>query len=478
MGIKRSVIPVILSGGMGTRLWPVSRSQRPKQLQPLVSELSMIQATARRFDNSRPGPSFTPPIIVCADDHRFVIGEQLREIDVAPMFQILEPVGRNTAPAVAVAALLAMKDHPDAILAVLPADHDIRNLNAFLGSVGHAVKAAMQGLLVTFGVIPGHPETGYGYVRVGAKLGQGAVHEIAEFVEKPDLATAQQYLASNEYLWNSGIFVFTAQSFLKELRAYRQDILQACEEAIGQASNDLDFVRLDTQAFERCPSESIDCAIMEKTTRGAVVPVNMGWSDVGSWSALWDIGAKDADGNVTVGDVITLDVKNCYIRSDKRLVAALGLEGIVVVDSGDVVLVADKKRDQDIKSLVTRIKTAGRTEHEAHQRVFRPWGWYETVEMGRRHQVKHLLVKPRQKLSLQLHHHRAEHWVVVEGTAQVTVGDKVMSLSENQSTYIPKETKHRLENPGDVDVSIIEVQSGSYLGEDDIERFEDLYDRS
>lgn len=469
----RTVTPVILSGGSGTRLWPLSRSLLPKQLQPLTSERTMIQATAERFDNSRPGPTFSAPIIVCAHAHRFVIAEQLRAVNLDPKHEILEPVGRNTAPAVAAAALLAGSTCPDTVLIVLPADHEIRKLNAFLEAVTHGAEAAACGRLVTFGVVASKPETGYGYVRVGAELGDGPTRELIEFVEKPDRATAERYVSSADYLWNSGIFMFTAKRFLEELRISRPDILEAVEIASKRGLHDPDFFRLDRKAFEECPSESIDYAVMEKTAHGAVIPVDIGWSDVGSWSALWELGNKDTDGNVTVGDVITSDTTGCYVRSEKRLVATLGIDSTIVVDTGDVVMVASMERDQDVKKLVAHIKQAERTEHESPQRVFQSWGWSETIDSGVRHQLSFLLIKPGHKLSPQPHHCRAKHWLVIEGSAEVSNGAEKTRLGEDESIFIPVETKHELANPGDVDAKVIEVRLGSGLSAADTVRYKD-----
>ena len=470
----RPVHPVILSGGTGTRLWPVSRSGHPKQLQCLASESSMLQETARRFDRWRHA---SPPIVVCNAEHRFVIGEQLREIGMTAAEIILEPAGRNTAPAIAAAALRLADREPDAVMAVMPADHVISDVAAFRRTLARGVAAAAAGNMVTFGVPPTGPETGYGYIRRGAPVGDG-VFKVDSFVEKPDSATAATFVEDDDYFWNSGIFVFAVRRYVEELQKFAPDILAACRQAVADGVVDLDFFRLDPAAFAACRSESIDYAVMEHTADAVVVPVSMGWNDIGTWSALWEIAEKDDHRNVCLGDVLTHDAEGSYLRSDAgRLIVALGVQDLVVVDTGDAVLIAGRDRVQETRAVVERLKAEGRTEYRAHDRVYRPWGYYETVEKGYRYQVKHLMVKPAASLSLQLHHHRAEHWVVVRGTARVTRGDEAVLLGENQSTYIPLGIRHRLENPGKLPLSIIEIQSGPYLEEDDIVRFEDRYQR-
>lgn len=473
------LIPVILSGGAGTRLWPLSRELYPKQFLPLVGERTMIQETALRAVDL---PEVTGPIVVCNEAHRFLVAEQLRELGVEPRAILLEPAGRNTAPAVAVAALAALSasmrdagDTREPLLLVLPADHVMGDLAAFRSAVDAAVAAARQGRLVTFGVVPSRAETGYGYIRQGTS--QGPVRAVAEFVEKPDAARAVAFVESGEYLWNSGMFLLPAQGYLDELGRLAPDMLQACRRAYEAAVNDLDFVRLDKAAFEACRSESIDYAVMEKTDRAAVVPLAAGWSDVGSWAALQDALAADAAGNVVRGDVFAEDSRNCLLYSTDRLVAAVGLDGHVVIETKDAVMVAPKSRVQDVKRLVDRMKQAGRSEPGLHREVFRPWGSYDSVDAGPRFQVKRLTIKPGAKLSLQKHRHRAEHWVVVKGTARITRDDEEFLLSENQSTYIPVGAVHRIENPGTEPLQIIEVQSGGYLGEDDIVRLDDTYGR-
>lgn len=468
------LIPVLLSGGVGSRLWPLSRELNPKQFLPLTGEESLLAQTALRVAEIK---DVEAPIIVCNDEHRFLVAEQLRLQEICPQSIVLEPVGRNTAPAVAVAALQAVKVNPEAVLLVLPADHVIKDTPAFAQAVETGMKQAAKGKLVTFGIVPASPETGYGYIRRGVKDENGC-YPIQEFVEKPSLDVAEQYVQSGDYLWNSGMFLLGAQAFLDELEACAPEILEAVKVAVSNSTTDLDFVRLDAQAFAACPSDSIDYAVMEKTQQGMVVPLSCGWSDVGSWSSLWDVGEKDAKGNVSHGDVITSDSKDSYIYSSSRLVTTVGIEGIVVVETADAVMVANKARVQDIKSIVNQLKQQNREEYKSHTKVYRPWGSYESLVTSDRFQVKRIIVKPGEKLSLQLHHHRAEHWIVVSGTAVVTCDDKEFILSEDQSTYIPLGTKHRLANTGVIPLELIEVQSGSYLGEDDIVRFDDIYGRS
>jgi mannose-1-phosphate guanylyltransferase / mannose-6-phosphate isomerase len=470
-----TLYPVILSGGSGTRLWPMSRAALPKQLLALASESTMVQETVRRLAGL---PDTGAPLIVCNNDHRFLIAEQLREIGVTPLGIYLEPVGRNTAPAAAVAALTLLKRDPDAVMLLLPADHLIRDVAAFHAAIGEGLQAVADGHLVTFGIVPDAPETGYGYIQRGEALNQGSARRVARFVEKPDLATAEGFLASGDYFWNSGMFLFSCRQFLEELEHTRPDILTACELALGEGRHDLDFCRLDQTAFSACPADSIDYAVMEHTAHAAVIPTDIGWNDIGSWSALWEVGDKDAGGNVARGDVYLDDVGDSLIRAESRMVAAIGVRNLLIVETGDAVLVADKNRAQDVKKIVDYLKTNGRSEHEFHTRVFRPWGWYEGIDLGERFQVKRIMVKPGERLSLQMHHHRAEHWIVVSGTARITRDGVEELLTENQSTYIPLGTTHRLENPGKVPLHIIEVQSGSYLGEDDIVRFEDVYQRT
>jgi len=490
-----TVVPVVLSGGAGTRLWPLSRELFPKQLLPLAGgSETMLQATVARTAGL---PAVGAPVVVCNEAHRFMVAEQLRQAGVEGARIVLEPVGRNTAPAIALAAHAALaaagpsqgagagSDDHGPLLLVLPADHVVREVAAFQAAVRAALPAAEAGRLVTFGVVPEGPETGYGYIRraaeplaglKGATPG-GAVYPIDRFVEKPDLATAERFVASGEYYWNSGMFLFGARRYLRELEAQAPDIAAAAATAFAAAQSDLDFVRIDAETFGACRSDSIDYAVMEKTRDAVVVPLAAGWSDVGSWSSLHAAVGSDADGNVLRGDVIAEDTRDSFVFSESRLVATVGLDAHVVVETKDAVLVAPRDRVQDVKALVARIKAAGRSEHSLHREVFRPWGSYDSVENGERYQVKRLSVNPGASMSLQLHHHRAEHWIVVSGTARITRNDEVFLLEENQSTYIPVGAKHRIENPGKIPLHIIEVQSGSYLGEDDIVRFEDRYGR-
>ncbi|PBS12306.1 mannose-1-phosphate guanylyltransferase/mannose-6-phosphate isomerase [Lysobacteraceae bacterium NML93-0792] len=464
------ILPVILSGGSGTRLWPLSREAYPKQFLPLVGEQTMLQATWARVADI----AGAAPIVVANQEHRFMAAEQLRECGVSPAALILEPIGRNTAPAIAIAALQTLAAGEDALLLVLPSDHVVRDDSAFHAAVRDASVAAQDGKLVTFGIVPTAPETGYGYIK--AAPGDG-VRAVERFVEKPDLATAQAYLASGAYYWNSGMFLFKASRYLDELRQLQPDMLAACEQALSRATRDADFIRLDADAFSRSPNDSIDYAVMEKTRDAAVVPLDAGWSDVGSWSALWEVSDKDTNGNAHHGDVIEIDCRNTYAHGS-RLIAMVGLEDIVVVETDDAVMVGHRDRIQEVKQVVNRIKRDGRSEAAAHRKVYRPWGAYDSIDNGARFQVKRITVKPGATLSLQMHHHRAEHWIVVSGTAEVTRGDDVILLTENQSTYIPLGVTHRLKNPGKLPLELIEVQSGSYLGEDDIVRFEDQYGRS
>jgi mannose-1-phosphate guanylyltransferase/mannose-6-phosphate isomerase len=471
---KGAIHPVILSGGSGMRLWPLSRALNPKQLLVLGGRDSMLQETTRRVA----GAPFAPPLVVCNDEHRFTVAEQLRQAGVTPQATVIEPEGRNTAPAAALAALYLVARDPDAVMLVLPSDHVVDKPGVFRDAVIKGLAAADDDALVTFGVTPERAETGYGYICRGAPWKDLAgCFEVARFVEKPDAATAQAYLDDGAYDWNSGIFLFRAQCYLDELASTCPEIDAACRRAFDGASLEGDTMRLDGEAFARCPSLSIDYAVMEPSQRSAVVPVDMGWSDVGSWASLWAIGDKDGDGNLLSGDVVVHDVQDSLIRAEDRLVAAVGVADLAVVATADAVLVTQRDRAQDIKNVVEILKDAGRDEVLAPPVVHRPWGHYQTVDRGEGFQVKHIMVKPGAKLSLQLHHHRAEHWVVVDGTAKVTLGDDTLTLTANQSTYIPVETKHRLENTGDGPLRVIEVQSGDYLGEDDIVRFDDIYGR-
>jgi mannose-1-phosphate guanylyltransferase/mannose-6-phosphate isomerase len=466
------LVPVILSGGAGTRLWPLSRELYPKQLLALVGEQTMLQDTVQRLK----GLEVTAPMVVCNEAHRFLVAEQLRAIDCKPRAIVLEPVGRNTAPAIALAAHATLAgEEGDPLLLVLPADHVISDVAAFHSAIEVASASARNGALVTFGIVPSTAETGYGYIRRGALI--AGSYRIAEFVEKPDLARAQAFVSAGEYYWNSGMFVFRARRYLEELERFAPDIAAACANSFAGALRDLDFTRIDPAVFRDCRSESIDYAVMERTADAVVVPLQAGWSDVGNWTSLHAACQHDAQGNALVGDVMVEDTHDSYIYSSSRLVATVGLRDHVVVETKDAVLVAPKDRVQDVKKLVERIKSGGRYEHSLHREVFRPWGSYDSIDIGDRFQVKRLMVHPGGVLSLQMHHHRAEHWVVVSGTARITRGDETYLLEENQSTYIPIGVRHRIENPGRIPLHIIEVQSGAYLGEDDIVRLEDRYGR-
>ncbi|MAV74580.1 MAG: mannose-1-phosphate guanylyltransferase/mannose-6-phosphate isomerase [Cellvibrionales bacterium TMED21] len=465
--------PVLLCGGVGSRLWPVSREARPKQYLNLIGEQSMFQQTLGRLD----GLPVATPMVVCNEQHRFLVAEQLRQLDIESPSIVLEPAGRNTAPAIAIAAIDALAKDPEAVLLVLPADHHIADVGALQSAVTQALNVVDEGRLITFGLIPNRLETGYGYIRCGKEL-SGSISDLAEFVEKPDAATAEAYLESGDYVWNSGMFMFRADAYCEALATHQPEMLKICREAMAAASTDMDFVRPDPELFASCPSDSIDYAVMEKTDRGAVVSLDCGWSDIGAWSALWEAGSSDADGNVTVGDVLLDNSRNSYVRSQSRLVTATGIDDLVIVETADAVMVADRHSVQDVKNIVNALKGLDRSEAHSHHRVFRPWGSYESLASADGFQVKRIIVNPGQRLSLQMHHHRAEHWVVVRGVAEVVNGEESFLLREDQSAYIPIGAKHRLSNPGAVPLELIEVQSGSYLGEDDIVRFEDVYGRS
>jgi mannose-1-phosphate guanylyltransferase / mannose-6-phosphate isomerase len=480
--------PVILSGGAGTRLWPLSREQYPKQLLSFQGNHTLLQQTARRLsDLSSTIGQVAEPIIVCNEQHRFMVAEQMHSIGCSPAAILLEPVGRNTAPALTVAALASLKNTDDAILLVMPADHVITNISAFHEAVQEAINHAKQGLLVTFGILPTKAETGFGYIQKGNQIEKSQATHIKAFVEKPDEETARSYVDSGEYLWNSGMFVMRASVWLEQLERLNPEMLGACKDAFQGATEDLDFCRLDRESFEKCPGDSIDYAVMEKldglkepagSPLAAVIPLDAGWSDLGSWSAIWEAGEGSEHGNVTKGDVLTHQCHNSLIHAEYRLVAGVGLDDLLVVETADAVLVAHKDQAQNVKKIVEQLKAGERAERLIHRQVFRPWGSYEGVDAGDRFQVKRIIVKPGASLSLQSHHHRAEHWIVVKGTAKVTCGEETFLLSENQSTYIPIGEKHRLENPGTIPLEIIEVQSGGYLGEDDIVRYEDIYGRN
>lgn len=472
------IVPVVLAGGSGTRLWPLSRERYPKQLIRLVGEGTMLQDTLNRLAGIG---SARAPIVICNDEHRFMVAEQLREQEIVPAAVMLEPVGRNTAPAVAAAAIHTLKQMPDACLLVLPADHFIADSAAFCDAVRTAAACTEAGRLVTFGIVPTAPETGYGYIRTGDPLSgalQGiGVKAIDAFVEKPDRETAAAYLASGDYLWNSGMFLFRASTILEEMGRFVPEIVSACEAAVGAGRSDLDFFRLDAEAFGACPSDSIDYAVMEQTAVGAVVPLDAGWSDLGSWEALWQVGDKDTGSNVVSGDALLHDVHSSFVHAEGRLVAAVGLVDHIVVETADAVFVCPRDRVQDVKHLVNRLKQDGRVEALAHRTVYRPWGVYETLFASRRFQVKRIFIRPGARISRQMHHHRAEHWIVVNGTALVTKADETFMLREDESTYIPSGVFHRLENSGKIPLEIIEVRTGEYLEEDDIRRVEDDYGR-
>ena len=471
---KHMIIPVILAGGSGTRLWPLSRKLYPKQLLPLIDDNTLVQNTLLRL---RGMEEIAEPVIICNEDHRFIIAEQMRSMGVKPAAIILEPVGRNTAPAVAVAALRVLAEEPDAQLLVLPADHLISDVEKFHGAVRQAAAYAAKGHLVTFGIVPTAPETGYGYILQGRAMDDSSARTIERFVEKPDLATAETYVSSGQYFWNSGMFVFRARTVLDELERFAPAIVHACRKALDAAGQDLDFLRLDKDAFAACPEDSVDYAVMEQTDKGVMIPLSCGWNDLGSWDALWQAGVKDEDGNVTKGDVVICDVRNSYLHAETRLLAAVGLENHIVVETSDAVLISPRDRVQEVKKIVDKLKAENRIEAVSHKKVFRPWGHYESIGDGARYQVKRISVTPGQVLSLQKHFHRAEHWVVVQGTAVVTRDNEEILLRENESVYLPLGAVHRLANPGKIPLELIEVQVGSYLGEDDIIRFEDVYGR-
>ncbi len=502
------ILPVIMAGGNGSRLWPLSRKLFPKQFLKIASKNSMIQETVLRLN----GLNIANPLTICNEEHRFIIAEQLREIDTLGAI-VLEPVGRNTAPAIALAALSEIAKGNDPVLLVLAADHVIENVDEFQKVVSNSIQLAESGKLVTFGIVPTHPETGYGYIRAGTRvesdlgrpvLDKGAqvessklkedpdfhqddelssnneleAFDVDSFVEKPDLATAEKYLASGEFYWNSGMFMFKASCYIEELGKFSPDILTACQASLKHTSSDLDFIRVDADAFSACPDDSIDYAVMEKTASAVVVPLDAAWNDIGSFSAIWDIKEKDVNGNVHQGDVLSYGSNQNLVIAEQKLVATVGLQNCIVIETKDAVLVANKDNVQDVKKIVEQIKSLGRTEADIHRQVYRPWGHYDSIDVGKRDQVKRITVNAGEKLSLQMHHHRAEHWIVVSGTAKVTNGEKTFLLTENQSTYIPAGTVHALENPGVLPLELIEVQSGSYLGEDDIVRFEDRYGRA
>jgi len=468
-----NIVPVILLGGSGTRLWPVSRKNHPKQFLNLIGEQTLLQATLSRLEGVE---SLDSSIVLCNEEHRFTTAEQLTEMSRELGDIILEPVGKNTAPAVAIAALRALQKHDDALLLVLPADHIIKDKEAFHNAITIATKAAMDNNLVTFGIVPTKPETGYGYIKRGKSIEN--LFAVEEFVEKPNLSLAESYIESGDYYWNSGMFLFKASVFLEELKQFQPKMLDYCQKALKKSAHDLDFIRLDKAEFTACPSNSIDYAVMEKTNNAVVVPLDAGWNDVGSWDALWEIEEKEKDGNVLKGDVLTHKSRDCLVKSESRLVTLIGVNDLVVVETKDAVLVASKDDVQDVKVIVEQLRADKRSEAELHREVYRPWGKYDSVDSGERFQVKRITVNPGESTSAQMHHHRAEHWIIVSGIAEITCDNKTFLCSENQSAFIPQGSKHRIANPGKLPMEMIEVQTGSYLGEDDIVRFEDQYGRS
>lgn len=469
-----SLLPVILSGGAGTRLWPLSRQGYPKQFLPLITKNSLFQDTLLRL---RGVACASPPLVVCNEEHRFIIAAQAKAIEQPLGSILLEPEPKNTAPAIALAALEATKDGQDPLLLIMPSDHIFSRPEDFLEAIDHGIRVAQAGQLATFGVLPTYPAIGYGYIKVGFGLSDHTF-QVERFIEKPNAKVAQSYLEAGGYFWNSGIFLFRASAYLEELSQFRPEILSLCRLAMEKAVSVADFCKVHAEEFAKCPSDSIDYAVMEKTSRATVIPFDAGWNDVGSWPAVWEASEKDDLGNATLGDVILRDAKNSYVNAQSRLVCVLGLDNISVIETPDVVMIMPHDRAQDIKQIVDFLKQKSRTEVSLHRKVYRPWGTYDEIDEGHRYKVKRITVKPRQRLSLQMHHHRAEHWIVVSGTALVTVEGEERLISENQSTFIPLGHKHRLENPGRVDLHMIEVQSGTYLGEDDIVRFEDSYGRT
>lgn len=468
------ITPVVLSGGSGTRLWPLSRKAHPKQLLPLLNQTSLLQDTINRLDGLA---DINSTVVICNEEYRFMVAEQARATSIGASAIILEPIGRNTAPAIALAAFNAIKTNKDAVLLVLPADHDIKNVAAFHKAIKTGLQQALDGHFVTFGIVPDSPETGYGYIKAATSVAVNEVSDIEKFVEKPDFETAEKYLDEGGFYWNSGMFMFKAADYLAALQEFSPEIYSASKSAIDKAKRDMDFIRVGIDEFKKCPGDSIDYAVMEKVKNAVVIPVDIGWSDVGSWSALHEIGEQDENNNIFIGDTFHVETKGSYVRSEHKLVTTLGVENLIIVDTDDALLVANKDHVQDIKEIVGALSNENREEVVLHKRVCRPWGCYQGIDHSDRFQVKRITVNPGAVLSLQLHHHRAEHWIVVNGTAKVTKGDDVFVLSENESTYIPLGTKHRLENIGKIPLELIEVQTGSYLGEDDIVRFDDVYGR-
>jgi len=474
-----NIVPVILLGGSGTRLWPISRKNHPKQFLNLMGDQTLLQATLSRLEGIR---NLDTSIVICNEEHRFTAPEQLAERDKELGDIILEPVGKNTAPAVAISALRALQRHEDALLLVLPADHVIQDTAAFQKAINVAISAAGQNSLVTLGIVPDKPETGYGYIKCGKEIKDvspgNPLYKVKQFVEKPNTEKAESYIRSGGYFWNSGMFLFKASVYLKELEEFQPEILASCKSSLEKSEHDLDFIRLDKESFEHCPSDSIDYAIMEKTNNAVIVPLDAGWSDIGSWDALWEIEPKNAQGNVLSGDVLTHNTRDCLVKAENKLVTLVGVENLVVIETKDAILVSAKDQVQDVKAIVEQLRAKDRSEATLHREVYRPWGKYDGVDLGDRFQVKRITVKPGESTSMQMHHHRSEHWIIVSGVAEVTCGDKVFLCTENQAAYIPQGSKHRIANPGKLPMEMIEVQTGSYLGEDDIVRFEDQYGRT
>ncbi len=475
---QNSIIPVILCGGSGTRLWPLSRGSYPKQFLPLISDnkKSLLQNTQERISSIK---NLLEPILICNEDHRFIVAEQMREINIKPYSILLEPFGRNTAPAIALAAMKALENQSNPILLILSSDHEIKNNKMFINTIKEGFKFAENGRLVTFGIMPTSPHIGYGYIKASNSLDfeKTKGYNIEEFTEKPDLETAKKFLQTKRYTWNSGMFMFKAKTIIDEITKYQPEIINICQHALLNSKYDLDFQRLNKVEFKKCPNLSIDIAVMEKTDKGTVLPLNAGWNDIGSWEAIWETSNKDKNGNFRKGKTIVEETKNCYIRSENRLLVALGLEDLIIVETGDAILISNKKQTQKVKNIVRKLKEENISEGQMHKKVYRPWGYYLSIAEDSKWQVKLISVKPGEQLSLQMHNHRSEHWVVVKGTAKVQVNNNIKNLKENQSAYIPLGSKHRLTNTGMDPLIIVEVQSGSYVGEDDIIRFKDKYGR-
>ncbi len=475
---NQPIIPVILCGGSGTRLWPLSRESFPKQYLSIGKENnnSLLQRTQSRIKSLK---NIKDPLLICNEDHRFIVAEQMREINVKPNCILLEPFGKNTGPAIALAALKSIQSYEDPILLVMSSDHEIENKEKFINVLNYGIDFAKQDRLLTFGVIPTSPEIGYGYIKAKKSLDPEILEGVSidRFLEKPNLDLAEELIKDKRFTWNSGIFMFKAHKILEELKEYSPDIVKYCTQSIRESKNDLDFLRIDKNQFKKCPNISIDIAVMEKTNNGTVIPLNVGWSDIGSWKTVWEISDKDDNGNFTKGKILLHDTQNCYLRGEKRLIVAIGIKDLIVVETNDAILISEKNQTQKVKDTVQLLKKNNIPEGQTHRKMFRPWGYYLSVVEESRWQVKLIYVKPGEKLSLQMHHHRSEHWIIVNGTAKVELDNKVKVLSENQSIYIPLGSQHRLTNPGKIPLTLIEVQSGAYLGEDDIIRFDDIYGR-